>query len=399
MRVLHCCLASFYIDGFGYQENVLPRGHRLLGHDVKIVASTENYSGGTERTYVEASSYLSEEGIPITRLAYVKWLPAWLARKARIYSGLSGELRRFRPDVIFLHDLQFLSIWTIRNYAKRHRVAVYVDSHTDFINSARTVVSKYILHGILYRFCAWLIEPVTSVFYPTLPARAHFMASMYGIKLSRMRLLPFGVDDLDGALIIDRTERNQRRSNLGIGINDIVLITGGKIDSRKNILELLRALPVIRSKTNSAVKLVVFGVPDSECEVDFRVLIDQPGVIYRGWLNPSQITQLMCLADLAVFPGTHSVLWEQAVGLGLPCVFRKWRGIDHVDIGGNCVFLESGDENSISSVVLSVLNDQNLWVGMRLAASGPKHLQFRYSEIARYSIESDMASLADEHMR
>ena len=43
MKVLHCCLAAFYIDDYGYQENILPKMHKIQGHQVKIVSSTETY--------------------------------------------------------------------------------------------------------------------------------------------------------------------------------------------------------------------------------------------------------------------------------------------------------------------------------------------------------------------
>lgn len=39
MKILHLCLACFYIDGYTYQENILPRINREDGHDVRILAS------------------------------------------------------------------------------------------------------------------------------------------------------------------------------------------------------------------------------------------------------------------------------------------------------------------------------------------------------------------------
>ena len=41
MRILHLCLSCFYIDGYNYQENILPRINHEDGHDVRILASTE----------------------------------------------------------------------------------------------------------------------------------------------------------------------------------------------------------------------------------------------------------------------------------------------------------------------------------------------------------------------
>lgn len=43
MKVLHICLASFYIDNYSYQENLLPIYHKKMGYDVEIIASLFNF--------------------------------------------------------------------------------------------------------------------------------------------------------------------------------------------------------------------------------------------------------------------------------------------------------------------------------------------------------------------
>ena len=72
MKILHCCLANFYIDNYGYQENILPKMHQLQGHDVQIIASTETYIENKKLGYIEAKSYFTPENILITRIPYLK---------------------------------------------------------------------------------------------------------------------------------------------------------------------------------------------------------------------------------------------------------------------------------------------------------------------------------------
>ena len=43
MRITHLCLACFFPDGFSYQENMLPKYHKKLGHDVSVVASLQTF--------------------------------------------------------------------------------------------------------------------------------------------------------------------------------------------------------------------------------------------------------------------------------------------------------------------------------------------------------------------
>jgi 1,2-diacylglycerol 3-alpha-glucosyltransferase len=100
------------------------------------------------------------------------------------------------PDIIFTHGCQFLDIKHIARYAKLHpKVKVYVDNHSDFSNSARNFLSKNILHKIIWRYCANLIEPYTTKFYGVLPARVDFLKNIYKIPRDKVELLVMGADD------------------------------------------------------------------------------------------------------------------------------------------------------------------------------------------------------------
>ena len=101
MRVLHCCLAAFYIDNYGYQENILPRMHKLQGHDVMIIASTETYVDKVHLGYTVPGNYINENGIPVHRIPNNRFVPHKFAVKLRYYTGLYEELRLFKPDFIF----------------------------------------------------------------------------------------------------------------------------------------------------------------------------------------------------------------------------------------------------------------------------------------------------------
>lgn len=391
MKVLHCCLANFYIDNYSYQENILPKFHKKQGHDVRILASTETYNSNVQLSYVEPSSYFTSDDISITRVAYVNWLPKVLSRKLRVYKGIKTQLNDFKPDVIFMHDCQFLSILTFANYAKKHPVKIYVDSHTDFVNSGKNWISKNILHKIIYKYCAKKIEKYTTKFYGTLPLRNEFLKDVYSIEPSKIELLPFGADDS----LFNWNEKQEIRTELRIQLNisdeTLVFITGGKIDRRKNIHLLLTVWNELKHDNKlSNTKLILFGKPNEEMKSEVEQLIKGQDIIYIDWLASKEIHKYFFASDLALFPGTHSVLWEEAVGLGLPCVFKKWEGIQHVDLGGNCMFIEEVNGSSIKDVLLKISEDKSTFEEMKEKAEllGPK--KFIYSEIARRSIESSI---------
>jgi glycosyltransferase involved in cell wall biosynthesis len=386
MRVLHCCLACFYVDDYSYQENILPRMHQLQGHEVEIVASTETFRENCRLGYVAPRRYRNRDGIPVARLPYVRWMPHFLARKIRLYRGLEAELERFQPEIIFLHDCQFLGIRSIVRYARQKpQVIIYVDGHTDFINSAQGWLSERLLHGVLYRYCAQIIAPFTRKFYGVLPARVSFFTEMYGIPPERVSLLVMGAEDIKVSQAGREEVRRRIRTELGLSERDFVLASGGKLDARKNMVALLKA---VRDAKDPELRLVIFGSLDPLVASEIKALVNHDRIHYVGWVDSDQVYEYLLAADLAVFPGTHSVLWEQAAGVGLPCVFRKWIGMQHVDVGGNCLFLETGSREEIAHILSRIRTEAGLFERMRTVARQKGIPEFSYSAIARRSIES-----------
>ena len=387
MKIMHLCLANYYVDNYGYQENILPKHHKLQGHEVKIVASTETYIENSQLGYVKPSEYFNNDGIHVVRLPYVSWLPIKLARKLRFYVGVEEQLKLFEPDIIFLHDIQFFSITTIVKYVKDNpHVRLYADGHTDFINSARTWLSRVVLHKLLYRWCAKHVEPFVSCFFGVTPLRVEFFEKVYLINKSKIKLLVLGVDDSVVDLNLANETRARIRSKLKIDRNDFVVISGGKIDLRKNIHTLMQVVSEMDAK---AIKLVIVGTPSEELRSIFNNLSKSVNIITVGWVPAEQIYDYLIAADLGCFPGTHSVLWEQAVGVGLPCIFRKWEGIEHVDIGGNCIMIDKGDSSEINKTLSRVIQDKELYAKMKTIAATKGVEEFSYSKIAKKAIGLD----------
>lgn len=384
MKILHCCLAAFYIDNYGYQENVLPKMHKLQGHDVYILASTETFINNTRLGYIKDSSYYTNENIPITRIPYVKWLPHFVARKLRIYTGILKILNEFKPDIIFLHDVQFISIKVVANYIRINpNVKLFVDGHTDFINSATNWVSKHILHKIIYKWCALSIESYVRKFYGVLPLRVDFFKNVYGIPESKLDLLVLGADDTLFDLSKKESIRERIRNYYGIENDDFLIVTGGKIDKKKNIHLVMKAIQELDQK----IKLIVFGSINDDIKDEINLLSGSKNIRFIGWLPTSNIYDVLLASDLAIYPGTHSVLWEQTVGLGLPCIFKRWEGMQHVDVGGNCLFIDEITIINIKEIILRLYNDPLLLNQMKKTATERGIKRFSYFEIAKYAIE------------
>lgn len=380
MKLLHVCLAAFYIDNYGYQENILPRYHKQMGYKVQIVASTETYSSKSRRlTYIRPGSYINEDGIKVSRLAYREFFFPTIARKLRVYNGLSNLLNEVNPDIIFIHDTQFFNAFDIIRYKESHPyVKVFADCHTDFINSARNWFSKYILHGIYYKYISKALYPHLECYFGTLPLRLEFLKNFYDLKEEKLRLLEFGFDDHHHNDLLE-TEKDTLRYKYNLPTDSFVIVTGGKIDGRKNILMLMKALRDIQIPKFT---LLIFGEPVEDKLFLFNELLFEE-CRFLGWIDPKSIIECLFLADLAVFPGTHSVLWEEAVGIGIPLLVKYWKGINHLNHSGNCIYMHEISEQELKKKTLEAYNNIDL---LRNAAQNDGRKKFWYSNIAKRSI-------------
>ncbi len=385
MKILHLCLASFYIDHYSYQENLLPLYHKKMGLDVEIIASLITFDADGKGCLLENSgSYINENQIPVTRLDYKK---TKFSQRLRRYEGTYEAIFRANPDIIFIHGCQFLDIKQVVKYVKqRPEVKIYVDNHADFSNSARSFLSKNVLHKIVWKNCARIIEPYTDKFYGVLPARVDFLKDIYKLPGDKTDLLVMGAADEKVKEAKNEGIRRALRDKYKIKATDFLLMTGGKIDqAKKQTLTLMKAVKEIDS---SEVKLIVFGWVVEELKSEIDHLADGKKVQYIGWIDAADSYRYFEAADLVVFPGRHSVFWEQVVALGKPMVVKYWEGTTHIDIGGNVKFLYNDSLDELRSLLYEIINNKPVFEKMKLDAAKKKSTDFLYSVIAKKSIGS-----------
>ena len=70
-KIAHICLASFYVDNYSYQENILPKYHKILGYNVIVIASLVSFDkDGKSILLPNEPEYISENNIRVFRINY-----------------------------------------------------------------------------------------------------------------------------------------------------------------------------------------------------------------------------------------------------------------------------------------------------------------------------------------
>lgn len=379
-KILHLILACFYKEGFGYQENILPAKHVQLGYDTYIL--TNHKTPGYENP-----KYINRDGVHVTILEDNNSLCAripLLSLMCRRTKGLYEKIEETAPDIIFIHGLQSIDNLDVYKYKKNNpNVEVYVDQHGDYYNMPVKSFKDKIIQKVHYKRIAKRLERISEKMWGVTPWRVDYLQKVYGISPSKTGLLVMGGDEK----LIDWNNRANIRKTIrekhNIPDDAFLIITGGKIDKAKNIHILMEAFNAL-NKDNT--RLFVFGNYTNEMEELCRTLLNDK-IINLGWLDSKDVYPLFLASDLAVFPGTHSVLWEQVCAAGLPAIFKDWNGgMSHVDVGGNCILMKDISTVSLKDTLLHIINDKQVFVKMRDIAENEARKTFSYIEIAKKAI-------------
>lgn len=381
MKIVHVTTASPFSENYAYQENLLAHYHRKMGHDVTIIAPIYS-SVNLDETEPVGVRWL-EDGSKLVRI------PPLINNKLiylhlQLVKGLKNTILAETPDLIFVHALGCFSYRCLPIIKKIcSNVKIVIDNHADLINSLHSPITQF-LHKVLYRYT--LVPSLVNVvdwFYGVTPSRCDFLKNIYGIPEEKIKLLVMGADD--EKMNLERREeiRNETRDRYGIRNNDFLVVTGGKIDRLKNIHELAHA---VNSIGRDNVKLLIFGA----IEKGMRQIFDEEHsvhIIEAGWVKSDKVYEFFYAADLVVFPGLHSVLWEQAVASKTPCAFSKIDGFNHLNVNDNCIFMDGKDSLYYENMIRKLIETPEQYARLKENSLSSKVNKFNYSYISQQVLQ------------
>ena len=382
MIIVHIAPNAPYNDKWGYQENLLPKYQKRLGNEVTLIVSNETMINSS-LGYVKPQEYILDDGVRIIRVAK-KHIVNSIITNIITYTPVYHYLKRINPDFIFFHGLISSSIFDVIKYKRKiNRDCVIVqDNHLDYqIGMSAKGFKKKILM-CYYRLINKLSIKWVSKVYGVTPWRKQYAEEYFGIPKSKTDVLIMGADDDELEIANRNVYRNSIREKYNISESDFLVVTGGKIDDRKNIDILVKACV----QSNNMYKVLFFGSIDDSVKKDIEPFIDNNWVIYIGWISASEVYQYFFAADLVLFPGQHSVLWEQACASKTPCVFKYWEGMQHVNNGGNSLFIHDISVEEINRVILGLIGSEEYKM-MKCIAESPNTDIYLYSKIAKKSLE------------
>ena len=350
MRILHLCLSCFYIDGYNYQENNLPRINAEDGNEVRIIASTVTFKENNKIGFCEPKEYLTEYNVPILRLPYKKIGNQLLTNRIRCYPGLYGHIDSFSPDVIMSHGLSYWSLLDVIKYIQKHRnVKFYADTHTDYYTSGTNWISLNLLHRFYYKRIIHKALPYLDKYFYITEECKEFSIKEYKMPESLMEFYPLGGEYIEDSLYLKYRENTRKQFNIH---DELLFVHAGKIEPRKKTKELLNAFINV---PNLHAKLVIAGSLDPEIQDTIMKLVDKDErIIYVGWKNSDDLIHLLCGGDLYCQPGKVSSIMQNAVSCRCPVMVFPYSCYTGGYNYGNEIFVK--EEKDIEDVFRRIIS-------------------------------------------
>lgn len=371
-----------YNDYWGYQDNLLPKYQLKLGHKVTMITTIQTHKDGgiAEITPCE---YTLKDGQHVIRLKY-KQYPLSLLTKLFSKLEIYDVLKSIHPDFIFYHGLLSSTILDVIRYVKKDNPACVVveDNHWDYNIGSKSKGLKKLLGRSYFRLINRISIPYVSRVYGVTPWRKTYAEDYFRIPADKTDVLIMGADDEKIDFQNRGLIRAEIRKQYGFSDDDFVIVTGGKIDSKKKTTFLMKAC-----MNMSSVKLLVFGNVNNDIKEEFDdILTRSDNITSIGWIDSDKVYDYFFAADLVFFPGQHSVLWEQACACKVPCVFERWEGMEHVNNGGNSDFVSPVTVDTLKEKITELLFTDKYYK-MKQAAASEKTDIYLYSKIAEKSLE------------
>jgi glycosyltransferase involved in cell wall biosynthesis len=293
-------------------------------------------------------------------------------------------LEKEKPDYIFHHGLTSPSLLIVVKYKKNSKnVFLAADNHADYFNSGKLWIWRLIYYRIYWKHKISKSINDIDIFFSMTPNCMIFGEKELNIPSSKHELLYLGSDvDNDH---FDLEWREQIRKHYGIKDNDVIIITAGKIDKGKKIDKIIRSLKEINEHN---LKFIIVGSIEKDYEKELDNLIgDDKRIIKVGWVNSNELFKYFSAADIAIFPGSQSVLWQEAISCELPTIFRYWSGADYLLLKENGMFLFSDSQKELTQYLKILLHNPELREKMKKGAIKERDEILSYEIIAKKSLK------------
>lgn len=379
MRILNIAMGANFTEGYSYQDNLLSEYQYKLGHSVTVLTGLSTWNDCGMKIQTTPCDKIMDNGVRLIRIRPGNKIMNIVG----FYPQISEIISNIKPDLIFIHGLcNLIPIQAIKYKKKYSKTILVADNHQDQDNfNFKKFPFSQLLRLWRMGWKRW--NKHFNYIYGTTGWRKDFAVDYFGIPEEKTDVLPLGVDT-DNLSEDSSKVRSDIRNQLNIDEKAFVFIHGGKMNMDKRTIDIISSFSKIE---NENIRLILFGSVAENIRSLFDTLVGKDKrIIYVGHLLSKVIHRYFFASDFSLFPGLHSVLWEESIGCGLPGLYQSFSAHDHTNLYGNSILIKADAKlDTIYNIMEKVVSDKDFYASLKLNAERASK-DFSYYDIASKSI-------------
>lgn len=387
MKIVH--VTDWYVPNMGYQENFLPAEQARLGHEVTIITSGKipPYGSFVQSVGSQYPNRLIGLGVTEENGVRIYRLPSIEMHEQPILIGLIDRLKKIGPDILHLHGTYSPSTSRVL-LSKSIDCKIFVDDHSHETNFHTDSIPARLYLAAVKAIYA-LSGGKVSQFLPITYSASKILRETLKIGDDQITLLPLGANLCPP--ILSKDERDRLRYQLGVGESDVLIMTSGKFSRSKDLHILIEAFSLAASR-NARLLLLLVGNGPNDYMKEIMTLIEESGcddkVIFKDFVPNAELTKLMAVADIGVWPGDPSISVIEAVACGLPVIVplndQAYKIV--LDNGAGTGFARK-NPSALSSSICALADSEQYRLDMSRRASSLARDVLSWQRIAKQSLE------------
>ena len=237
---------------------------------------------------------------------------------------LIKELVEWKPDIIH-SQCEFFSLQFALYISKKTGAPIVHTYHTLYEQYVSYIFpSKRLGEHVVRVLSKQRLKKIDRVIVPTHKVEKALLG--YGVE-NDISVVPSGISLQQHKQRITPEERSEKRKELGIKDDQLVLINLGRLGTEKNVGELIDFYAKASTKRDDILFLIVGDGPaKTELEQQAEQLGIADRVIFTGMVNPSEVHNYYQLGDVFVSASsseTQGLTYVEAAASGLPLLCRE----------------------------------------------------------------------------
>jgi|SRR5687768_1974550 len=190
----------------------------------------------------------------------------------------------------------------------------------------------------------------------------------YAKTKTRIDILPLGVDT-EFSPIENQSSESLRSIKEKFNLPDPFILFAGRLNKRKNIESLLKAMSLIRDKN---IKLVIVGKEDGKKPVIDKTISDlglKERIVRTGYVTNQELSAIYGLAKVFCFPSFAEGFGLpplEAMAAGVPVIVSNTTALPET-CGNAAVYIDPADPESIVIALNDLLSNEDKWMEKRKA--------------------------------